>query len=1440
MSRLLSEQFSRVLAAWRFNTANAGETGAGYEAADTQPTGTASDATDGGANTALSIEVTTPPYESPVARIAAVSVISATAAAAVSNGVYLQFTYTPSAGLRTILDRLTFKTARGGASTPRGWALRSSLDNYATDIATSDVSTQRPTWTHVSVDLSAYQSYAAPITFRLYQYAPATGASLEFDDIELHGFAEAKATIVNRSPAPPFGLIVPDGTLLSRSADEIGTAGVVGDFTFAAWVRMRDPLPEQYVTFFALHKSSDRGASGSYFWFGWDSLQEGGMRGLAIYGNNGAHSYPLLSTETWMHVAVTRQGQTGRMYLNGVQVDLDIGAPGTTYTMDLGHATYSGIDEVYIGREAVFTGQTFDGDMAAAFLTTSVLDSTALALLMGATNPISSGVGCWPMQTNLVDALGIENLVSSSGALTQTTGPTSIQRSDLVAGAATMSGSGTRTGNVSGWGNLRAGSVTDATTSTRFTPGTRLRYTASAGPQPGILAFWVNFPVAPTATTTIFAWNVNDSGAAYRMSVGVEMSGGVPYFATDSSSVGGVSTVRVRSGQWYKIMVRMPNADGTGVGLWIDENYTYMEENASQGPFGVPAGSFVSLTINGNEAAGEQGTFDIAQLRWYSQDYPPDNTDLKAALLLDIAQPQARLPTWVDYRFGGSASGEYTDRSGNGRSFTLTGTLQDGQTGPAWMYADQPMGIDGAGDRGAYGYGHLMAGYTAPAFATGSVRFSSNNTGYLTRAVAGSISSFTATFCFRLNQHPTLDFTTPFQLWHSTGYGSPYCQIYLGDGGSNRLELQLDTSTLGGAYESTGFNLRVGQEYFFGLVLDGAADEVRVYVNGILIFTKTGVTGTIDGPNVEIRSGADGTGAAAIADIARLRVWSRALSGSEISAEAGFERAVANDAALIGDWPLSSNSSLDDAAHGSNAMTAGGTTGNGTAFAGGARASMMDGSGTIGGALSGSGDLAAGSATVSGAGATVEPGSGSLGAGNAAVSGTGAVNEVGSGAIAASAATIAGAGAVTLPGVGTLQAGAATMSGIGATAESGSGALSAGAASVAGAGVVNETGTGAMAAGNASVAGVGTTQAAGAGSLAASPATIAGAGLVQEVGSGALAAAAAALSGVGAVTLPGAGSLAASAATLSGVGTVVEAGAGALVAGSAAVAGSGTVTTANDNAIASQPATVAGVGAVIESGSGALVAGLAAIAGAGAAGPAGSGGLQAGAASIAGAGSVREVGVGALQAGAALVSGAGFLGRNGAGGLQASAAVVAGAGFVREIGSGALQAGAVVLTAVARVEKPGSGSLVAGAASLSGAGAAGPSGVGGLVAGAAQVAGAGTCAKVGQGDLQASPATIVGLAGRVRIGSGDLQAGPCVLAGAGIRNTTLVGSGALQAGAATMAGSGVLFPASMRQVDRVVATVTVVPYHADVWVGAREVQAQVLLPDVDVGLSVER
>ena len=114
--------------------------------------------------------------------------LTSTAALAVTNNSYFSFSVTPTT-LEMDLTSLTFKASRNGSANPRGWALRSSIDSYANNIATSDIGTVKPTWTDFTVDLSgaSYQNITSAVTFRIYVYTPTSNQSVNFDEVTVNG-----------------------------------------------------------------------------------------------------------------------------------------------------------------------------------------------------------------------------------------------------------------------------------------------------------------------------------------------------------------------------------------------------------------------------------------------------------------------------------------------------------------------------------------------------------------------------------------------------------------------------------------------------------------------------------------------------------------------------------------------------------------------------------------------------------------------------------------------------------------------------------------------------------------------------------------------------------------------------------------------------------------------------------------------------------------------------------------------------------------------------------------------------------------------------------------------------------------------------------------------------------------------------------------------------
>jgi len=110
-------------------------------------------------------------------------------ATAITTGSYFYTSITPITGKTISLTDMTFNAARGGTATPRGYDVRSSLDDFATSLGGGDLATQRPTFTPITIDLSGaeFQDVTGTITFNIYIYGPSTTTVVDWDALTING-----------------------------------------------------------------------------------------------------------------------------------------------------------------------------------------------------------------------------------------------------------------------------------------------------------------------------------------------------------------------------------------------------------------------------------------------------------------------------------------------------------------------------------------------------------------------------------------------------------------------------------------------------------------------------------------------------------------------------------------------------------------------------------------------------------------------------------------------------------------------------------------------------------------------------------------------------------------------------------------------------------------------------------------------------------------------------------------------------------------------------------------------------------------------------------------------------------------------------------------------------------------------------------------------------
>ena len=114
---------------------------------------------------------------------------SATAANALLNNWYFTINLTPQSTMD--ISSIELDWSRGGTNGTRGWFVRSSQDNYATDL----YSNETPNGTavglqHVSISLSGFSGIGAT-DFRFYIYTSTTGRYMDFQNVQFNSASGA-------------------------------------------------------------------------------------------------------------------------------------------------------------------------------------------------------------------------------------------------------------------------------------------------------------------------------------------------------------------------------------------------------------------------------------------------------------------------------------------------------------------------------------------------------------------------------------------------------------------------------------------------------------------------------------------------------------------------------------------------------------------------------------------------------------------------------------------------------------------------------------------------------------------------------------------------------------------------------------------------------------------------------------------------------------------------------------------------------------------------------------------------------------------------------------------------------------------------------------------------------------------------------------------------
>jgi hypothetical protein len=128
---------------------------------------------------------------------------------------YYQFSITPNGGFNMNLSAVTFQTQRSNTG-PATWVLRSSLDGYASNIATGSVPTAFAQQTSgVLTSNPAYQGISSETIFRIYGLsATSTGGTMRIDNLIIEG---------STAPASTAPLVIVSKSSIAVGNTTVGT-----------------------------------------------------------------------------------------------------------------------------------------------------------------------------------------------------------------------------------------------------------------------------------------------------------------------------------------------------------------------------------------------------------------------------------------------------------------------------------------------------------------------------------------------------------------------------------------------------------------------------------------------------------------------------------------------------------------------------------------------------------------------------------------------------------------------------------------------------------------------------------------------------------------------------------------------------------------------------------------------------------------------------------------------------------------------------------------------------------------------------------------------------------------------------------------------------------------------------------------------------------------
>lgn len=149
---------------------------------------------------------------------------------AADGSAYYEFTLTPANGFQVSVTGLSFGS-RSTSTGPKAYSLRSSVDSFASDLATGTITITNPaTWVLYSVNGLALSS-GAPVTLRLYGYNGSGSASLSTANFRIDDLTVSLTVSTGGAPAPTLTSFTPAtgliGSTVTINGTNFGTAPAV-------------------------------------------------------------------------------------------------------------------------------------------------------------------------------------------------------------------------------------------------------------------------------------------------------------------------------------------------------------------------------------------------------------------------------------------------------------------------------------------------------------------------------------------------------------------------------------------------------------------------------------------------------------------------------------------------------------------------------------------------------------------------------------------------------------------------------------------------------------------------------------------------------------------------------------------------------------------------------------------------------------------------------------------------------------------------------------------------------------------------------------------------------------------------------------------------------------------------------------------------------------